>query len=344
MIKGSKHSEESIKKIKLARARQFGPNPFYEKHHSESSKEKLRLANLGKHLSEETKKRISLSLSGENHPMFGKHLSEETKEKLRIVNLGKRSPMLGKHHSELTKKKLRLANLGKVSFRKGISFEQQYGHEKSCKIKNKLRLAQLGKKVSAETKQKHRMIMLNLSNEAKRNISDGMRRSYAAGKRLPPYSMLGKKHSEETKRKMSLSQIGREVTKECREKLRLANLGKKHSPEFIEKISGEKSRFWKGGISFEPYGLEFNEQLKEQIRKRDQYRCQECMHHQNELFQNTTIGMRPCKLSIHHIDFNKKNNATNNLISLCKPCHAQTQFNREDWVEHFNEVLRNGGN
>ena len=41
-----------------------------------------RLHKLGKHLSEETRKKLRESKKGENHPMFGKHLSEETRTKL----------------------------------------------------------------------------------------------------------------------------------------------------------------------------------------------------------------------------------------------------------------------
>ena len=52
-------------------------------------------------------------------------------------------------------------------------------------------------------------------------------------------AMLGKHHSEETKRKMSISQKKRKhypLSEETKEKLRQANLGKKKSPETIEKI------------------------------------------------------------------------------------------------------------
>ena len=97
---------------------------------------------------------------------------------------------------------------------------------------------------------------------------------------------------------------------------------------------GEKCPAWKGGVSFEPYGIEFNDKLKEKIRQRDRFRCQECFRHQNELKE---------KLCIHHIDFNKKNNNPSNLISLCRPCHMQTNFNRGDWTNHFNEMLKISG-
>jgi len=47
-------------------------NPFYKKHHSI-----------------ETKEKISIALSNENHPMFGKHHSEETKKKMSNSSIAK---------------------------------------------------------------------------------------------------------------------------------------------------------------------------------------------------------------------------------------------------------------
>jgi len=50
-----------------------GSNHYdYGKHRSKAIKIKLRKANLGKKLSEETKKKLSLANKGENNPMFGK--------------------------------------------------------------------------------------------------------------------------------------------------------------------------------------------------------------------------------------------------------------------------------
>jgi len=89
---------------------------------------------------------------------------------------------------------------------------------------------------------------------------------------------------------------------------------------------GKNAHTWLGGISFEPYGIKFNNDLKEQIRKRDKYKCQECGHIQKQLKD---------KLNIHHIDYNKKNNIPENLISLCRSCHAQTGYERKDWIKYF---------
>lgn len=91
-------------------------------------------------------------------------------------------------------------------------------------------------------------------------------------------------------------------------------------------FSGKGHPNWKGGKSLEPYGVEFNNNLKENIRKRDNYMCQECNYLQEDLSR---------KLSVHHIDYDKTNNKIENLISLCGSCHAQTNFGREEWSNYF---------
>lgn len=90
---------------------------------------------------------------------------------------------------------------------------------------------------------------------------------------------------------------------------------------------------WQGGISFEEYPYEWKDDLKESIRKRDNYICQLCGIHQNEL-NNGQLE----KLDIHHKDYNKKNLNPDNLISLCRSCHVKTNYNRNYWLKYFNYV------
>lgn len=146
----------------------------------------------------------------------------------------------------------------------------------------------------------------------------------------------GKKLSEEQKQKLAASHIGKKLTKESIEKrtrTRKEN-GYRHSEETRLKMclsaKGERNHNWLNGKSFEPYGLEFNEDLKEVIRNRDRRKCQIC--------EKTELENQN-KLHIHHIDYNKQNNNPNNLITLCPRCHAKTNHKREYWVDYFRGLL-----
>jgi len=58
--------------------------------------------------------------------------------------------------------------------------------------------------------------------------------------------------------------------------------------------------------------------LKEKIRKRDNYICQEC-----NLTQKQSLIKYNEILSVHHIDGNDTNNNSNNMITLCRGCHIK---------------------
>ena len=87
---------------------------------------------------------------------------------------------------------------------------------------------------------------------------------------------------------------------------------------------------WKGGKSYEIYPEDWTDDSRDSIRKRDNYICQECGLHQDEL------KGRFKKLDIHHIDYDKDNLNPNNLITLCRSCHIKTNGNREYWTNYFN--------
>ena len=67
------------------------------KHHTEEAKQKMSDARKGMHLSEETKKKLSDANKGENHPFFGKHLSKETRRKIGIKRKAQKFPT---HHTK----------------------------------------------------------------------------------------------------------------------------------------------------------------------------------------------------------------------------------------------------
>jgi hypothetical protein len=67
----------------------FGGEGFFGGTHSEETREKLRIANTGKKLSEETKRKISEKSKG--HPNYNtKPISEETRHKISIAFKGKK--------------------------------------------------------------------------------------------------------------------------------------------------------------------------------------------------------------------------------------------------------------
>ena len=141
---GFHHSEETREKMK-------GRIPWCKgKHLSEETKRKLSEAHKGKspwckgkHLSEETKRKLSESHKGQKSPMKGKHLSEETKRKLSQSHKGKKL-------SEEQKKKISQANKGKPSWNKG---KPSWNKGKHLSQSHKLKLSQShkGKKISEKT-------------------------------------------------------------------------------------------------------------------------------------------------------------------------------------------------
>jgi hypothetical protein len=82
--------------------------------------------------------------------------------------------------------------------------------------------------------------------------------------------------------------------------------------------SGENSRWWAGGKSFEPYPPTFNARFKRMIRERDDYRCALC-------------GKLNSK-EVHHINYVKADTNPDNCITLCRSCHSKTT-NRRAWAQ-----------
>lgn len=87
------------------------------KMHIEETKEKIRNAHLGKHVSEETKAKLCEKNSGENNPHYGRHRSEETKRKIGDAQIGEKNHMFGTHHSEEWKENVRSKLIGSNSYK-----------------------------------------------------------------------------------------------------------------------------------------------------------------------------------------------------------------------------------
>lgn len=112
-LRGRPLSEEHKRKLSGER------NHNYGKHLSAETKRKLSVANTGKHHSNETRKKISETLMGHTvseetrrkirASLTGQPFSEERCRNISIATTGKRHRMYGKHHSEKTRRKISIA-------------------------------------------------------------------------------------------------------------------------------------------------------------------------------------------------------------------------------------------
>jgi very-short-patch-repair endonuclease len=94
-------------------------NPFFGKHHSEETKEKIHLAKIGVPVhSEEEKERRSIRFRGSGNPFYGKHHSPQMIEIIRARTprlTGKNSPNFGRVNSEFARQRSREANTGPLN-------------------------------------------------------------------------------------------------------------------------------------------------------------------------------------------------------------------------------------
>lgn len=188
--------------------------------------------------------------------------------------------------------------------------------------------------------------------EVERGISNGLKQKSCGCVDFKGSNngMYGKKHTEKAKIKQSISAKGKKrkpFTNEHRQAMSEAQKGKTKSEETRKKIkdgnknripwnkgkkdihSKEKNPNWQNGISFEPYGIGFDDNVKQQVLERDNYTC-----------QNPNCLRKSNKLDCHHIDYNKQNNIKENLITLCCSCHMKTsgKNKRNYFIEFYKNI------
>ena len=199
----------------------------------------------------------------------------------------------------------------------------EYKHTKETR--KKMSVSQKGKKLSEKTKEKisKTMSIRQIGNK----IWLGRHHSEYTKKRLSEINK-GRKVSEETKRKISEAQKGRKLSEEHKKKISESNFKRYKEKPFLkeqisEKMRGEKSIQWRGGISKRCLNNRKYKKWRMTVFMRDNFTCQFCGI-------RCHIGLGKCiYLEAHHIkswnQYPELRFDINNGITLCKDCHNLTK-------------------
>lgn len=97
-------------------------------------------------------------------------------------------------------------------------------------------------------------------------------------------------------------------------------------------LYGDGNPAWKGGISFEPYCAVWKDkEYKGDIRNRDENRC----------LNPYCDSKNPSDLTIHHIDYDKKNCKPSNLITVCRSCNLRANTDRRWHKSWYQAIISN---
>lgn len=223
--------------------------------------------------------------------------------------------------------KLKISNGVKRAYRNNPELRRKVGHDFR------------GEKNPFYGRHHSKKSIKQMSETVKTQYESGRKKLF--GKANPMHGMSGEKNPArrpEVRRKLSKilsgsgnGMYGKHHTKEwCK---RQSEFMKKNSPmldpKIASKFEGELNPNWRGEIGYKPYTREFFK-IAPEIRNRDGYYCQLCHVHQSTLDR---------KLDVHHIDYDKRHNEPNNLISLCRFCHGKVHFHRGYWEAFFTRLV-----
>ena len=290
-------------------------------------------------------KNLKIQLNtGRTHFKKGQHFSSATEYKK-----GNIPWITNKYHTEETKLRISRRNKGKISHIKGRTWEEEYGFEKSQKMKIELSETNKGKILSKEHREKmsesrkgHKVTQETrkkisvLSKISKRKYWDEhpeMRKKYSE-------RMKGHKTSEKTRKKMSESSKGKGMGNQknrCWDEERKRKWGIKVKMEYRtgkrqskkreitnetrKKLSVAQIKRWdrigrkNRKRYFHPSSREYKEWRKA-VFEYDDYTCWVCGIRGNQT---------GCYLEAHHLKswakYTKLRFKVSNGVTLCKECH-----------------------
>jgi hypothetical protein len=176
-------------------------------------------------------------------------------------------------------------------------------------------------------------------------------------------SLTGYKHTEEACANMKLAQNklyntgkitwNKGLKKEIDKRVKKNGLG--ISKSLKGKYVGEKNHMygkklpdsWRINMSLalggtgdvdnfnKDYPRKFNARLKNKIRERDNYRCQNCGMTQEEHY--IVYGR---DIEVHHIDYDRENCKEDNLITTCKQCNIRANKNKTYWKDYYKQKIK----
>lgn len=246
---------------------------------------------------------------------WNKGLTKETNEKLKLIS--EKIAIKAKERFSIPENNTRYID-GR-SFKKGRCI---ICGEETCNLKHILC--------------QHHANLLKYTPELKKKCSERLIKRWSDPEARKKQSKLMRKYFKdhpEVIKKMSEIGLKNWDNEERVEKARLRMTGPnnflfgKKRPEISKRYTGKGNPVYIHGLAYEPYPPEWNKIFRNQIRYRDEYKCQICGRSRIE---NGRI------LCVHHIDYNKKNLNIENLITLCHKCHAKTNINRPYWINYFN--------
>ncbi len=297
--KGILHTDEAKEKIRQGHLGILA---------SEKTKEAVRKAHTGKIVSKKTKKKMSEARKG-------KSLLESTKEKLSVIAKERWKDEDYKNKLKETKKRL---------FAEGKIQSSFLGKTHTKEAKEKISKSNTGKiswnKDKTNIYSEETLKQMSLSKNGKPNLKlRGVSKSKEQNLK-----------SSETKKRLyaegKIKSWNKGLTKETDDRIMKCSIN-------ASKKIGELSPSWRGGKSYEPYTLDFNNKLKKAIKERDGC-CTLC----NIGFEDLKLLKR--QIHIHHIDYNKLNSFMQNCVTLCNSCHPKTNFNRTQWIIFFQSLLK----
>jgi hypothetical protein len=211
-------------------------------------------------------------------------------------------------------------------------------YNKSEEHKIKLSNALKGKPRSSDSCNKQRESVTGNKNHfyGKKHSEETKRKISESKKGKSPAPNKGKPCSDITKRKIGDANKGRIHTEEERNKRSAALKGKRRTKEQRIKMSciqrGIPIEAF-NGFSWQKYCNKFDRPLKERVRS---YFGRMCVHCGKLEKDNGR------KLDVHHVNFDKMiccNDVKPLFVALCRSCHSKTNHLRDGWEEYFTNMI-----